>query len=57
MIMKTHVERINYYTKKVTEYVSIHHSKHRNPFRYNRLMTYKKLVHNQIELNKNKPLA
>ncbi|GIO18106.1 hypothetical protein J18TS1_12060 [Oceanobacillus oncorhynchi subsp. incaldanensis] len=41
-------KRIAYYTKKVAQFGAIHPSKHRNPYRHNRLMLYKKLMHEQI---------
>jgi len=47
--MKSVEKRISYYLKKVAEFGSIHFSKRRNPYRYNRLMAYKKLMHEQIE--------
>lgn len=46
--MKSNVNRISYYTKKVAEYGSMHHSRKRNRYRFNRLMAYKKLMHDQF---------
>lgn len=43
------VERIAYYTKKLAQFTAIHPSKPRNPYRHDRLMLYKKLMHEQIE--------
>ncbi|MDM8098700.1 hypothetical protein [Oceanobacillus oncorhynchi] len=42
-------KRISYYTKKVAQFGAIHPSKRRNPYRHDRLMLYKKLMHEQIE--------
>lgn len=47
--MKTSIDRIPYYLKKVADFGSIHPSKRRNPYRMNRLNTYKQLMHEQIE--------
>lgn len=41
-------KRIAYYTKKVAEYGAIHHSKHRNPYRADRLLKYRKMMHERI---------
>ena len=41
-------KRIAYYTKKVADYGSIHPSKRRNSFRHERLLLYKKLLHEKI---------
>src|SRR5690625_4058866 len=46
---KPSVERINYYLRKVVQYGGINPSKRRNPYRYDRLMLYKKLMHEQID--------
>lgn len=47
--MKPITERIRYYTKKVADYGAIHPSKRRNPYRQDRLIAYKKVMHKQIE--------
>ena len=47
--MKTNVKRIAYYLKKLADYNSIHPSKRRNPYRQDRLIAYKKVMHKQIE--------
>lgn len=44
--------RIAYYTRKVAEFGAIHITKKRNPYRDDRLMAYKKLMHNQIEVER-----
>lgn len=41
-------KRISYYTRKVAEYGSIHVTEKRNPYRFDRLMKYKKLMHDNI---------
>lgn len=46
--MKPTTYRIAYYVKKVAQHGAIHPSKHRNPYRHNRLMVYKKGLHEQI---------
>lgn len=38
-------ERISYYTRKVAEYSAQHISKKRNQYRYERLMQYKRRIH------------
>ncbi len=47
--MKTSVERIPYYLRKLAQNTSIHPSKRRNSYRFNRLLAYKKAMHKQIE--------
>ncbi len=47
--MKTSVDRIPYYLKKLSQYTGIHPSKRRNPYRHDRLMVYKKLMHERID--------
>lgn len=47
--MKSTIDRIAYYTKKASQYGEKHHSLKRNPYRWNRLMNYKKTMHEQIE--------
>lgn len=41
-------KRICYYTRKVMEYGQVHVSKKRNKYRFNRLMQYKKAMHERI---------
>ncbi|GIP64545.1 hypothetical protein J32TS6_31000 [Virgibacillus pantothenticus] len=45
-------KRIAYYTKKVADFGSIHPSKRRNPYRHERLLLYKKLLHEKIYENR-----
>jgi len=47
--------RIAYYTKKVAEYVAIHPSNPRNPYRYERLVNYKRELNRRIKEQKNNP--
>lgn len=42
-------KKIAYYLKKVAEFTSIHPSKKRNSYRHERLLHYKKLLHEKIE--------
>lgn len=46
--MKTIVERIAYYTRKVAQAGAIHPSRRRNPYRHARLMSYKTEMHRRI---------
>ena len=46
--MKPIEVRIPYYLKKVNQFMASR-SKKRNPYRYDRLMVYKKMMHEQIE--------
>jgi len=41
-------KRIAYYTRKVAEWGAVHHTKRKNPYRYDRLMKYKKLMHQKL---------
>lgn len=47
--MKSLDARIAYYTRKVSEYLSIHHTKPRNRYRSDRLLAYKKAMHKRIQ--------
>ncbi|WP_169749937.1 hypothetical protein [Guptibacillus hwajinpoensis] len=47
--MKAVSERIFYYTKKVAEYTAIHPTRYQNPYRYNRLLSYKKELNHRIK--------
>lgn len=52
--MKTHVDRIHYYTRKVAEYCAVHPAKRKPGFsenRHKRLMTYKAAMHKRIEVD------
>lgn len=53
--MKPVEARIAYYLFKVVQYGGIHASKRRNPYRYDRLMSYKRLMHEQIDEEAIKP--
>lgn len=44
-------KRIAYYARKVSEYGATYISKNRNNYRADRLMLYKKLMHERIELD------
>ncbi|WP_407270005.1 hypothetical protein [Radiobacillus sp. PE A8.2] len=46
--MKTSVDRIPYYLRKLAQYTAIHPSKRRNPYRHDRLMFYKAGMDKQI---------
>ena len=55
--MKTHVDRIHYYTRKVAEYCAVHPAKRKPGFsenRHKRLMMYKAAMHRQIEADHEK---
>lgn len=41
-------KRIAYYTRKVAEFGAVHITKRRNKYRANRLLAYKKLLHQEI---------
>ncbi|EJL45708.1 hypothetical protein PMI08_01593 [Brevibacillus sp. CF112] len=56
--MKTTVQLIQYYTRKVAQYGAIHPSKPRpkaHKHRHARLMAYKVAMHRRIELEKQNP--
>lgn len=47
--MKSSIDRISYYLKKVNQETGFHPTKKRNPFRHQRLMNYKEaMIHTQI---------
>lgn len=48
--MKAVEKRIHFYTKKLAEFVSIHPSQHRNPYRFQRLWNYKRAMHHKYGL-------
>lgn len=47
--------RIAYYTRKVAEYGAAHPNKEPNPYRFERLIAYKKELDRRIKLQKNNP--
>lgn len=45
-------KRIAYYTRKVAEFGAVHITNRRNQYRQERLLAYKKLLHQQIQAGK-----
>jgi len=43
-------ERIPYYLRKLSEFISTHPSKRRNPYRFQRLIKYKRAMHHKYGL-------